>query len=163
MRIHYSEEFKEQALVKVLQRGDKTIQSIAEELNINTHTLKTWLKRKRQTNPTETMTTRRPKDWTREQRFEALLASAGLEGEALNSFCRERGLFSHHLEAWKQEFIKPEAAQNSVSSNQTLKPLQAELKQVKKELQRKEKALAEAAALLVLQKKCQAFWEEKES
>lgn len=162
MRQHYSEEFKDQALTKVLQRGDKTIQCIANELNINTHTLKTWLKRKRQTTPTETMPPRSPNDWTREQRFEALLASAGLEAEALHAFCRERGLFSHHLEAWKQDFIKSEDPPTEGGSKRPIKAIQAELKQVKKELQRKEKALAEAAALLVLQKKCQAFWEEKE-
>ena len=54
----------------------------------------------------------RPKDWTRAQRFEALVSSAGIEGEALNAFCREPGLFTHHLQAWKQDFIKPlEAAE----------------------------------------------------
>lgn len=113
MQTRYSEEFKEQALSKVLQRGDKSIQSIADELNISAFTLKGWLKRTRSNSPTKTMKQQRPKDWTREQRFEALLASAGLEGEALNAFCRERGLFTHHLQTWKQDFIKPlEAAPN---------------------------------------------------
>ena len=86
MQTRYSEEFKEQALSKVLQRGDKNIQSSADELNISVFTLKGWLKRTRSTSITESMKQQRPKDWTRQQRFEALLASAGLEGEALNAF-----------------------------------------------------------------------------
>jgi len=40
----YTEDYKEQALVKVYNRGDRTIQSIAEELNINLFTLKNWMK-----------------------------------------------------------------------------------------------------------------------
>ncbi len=72
MQTRYSEEFKEQALSKVLQRGDKSIQSIAEELNISVFTLKGWLKRTQSTSITKTMKQQRPKDWTRHQRFEAL-------------------------------------------------------------------------------------------
>jgi transposase-like protein len=164
MQTRYSEDFKEQALAKVLQRGDKTIQCVADELNINVLTLKGWLKSSRSTPTTETMNHQRPNDWTQEQRFEALMSSAGLEGETLNAFCRERGLFTHHLQTWKQDFIKPlEAAGQPGASRKAVKPLQEEILQLKKDLQRKEKALAEAAALLILQKKCQAFWEEKAS
>ena len=164
MQTRYSEEFKEQALSKVLQRGDKSIQSIADELNISVFTLKGWLKRTRSHSTTKTMKQQRPKDWTRKQRFETLVASAGLEDEALNAFCRERGLFTHHLQTWKQDFIKPlGAAESSHTSRKAAKLLQDEIGQLKKDLQRKEKALAEAAALLILQKKCQAFWEEKAS
>lgn len=164
MQTRYSEEFKEQALAKVLQRGDQTIQCIADELNINVFTLKGWLKSSRSTTTTETMNHQRPNDWTREQRFEALMSSAGLEGETLNAFCRERGLFTHHLQTWKRDFIKPlEATEQPGASRKAVKPLQDEILQLKKDLQRKEKALAEAAALLILQKKCQAFWEEKAS
>jgi hypothetical protein len=110
------------------------------------------------------MNHQRPKDWTREQRFEALVSSAGLEGETLNAFCRKRGLFTHHLQAWKQDFIQPlEVAEPRGASRKAMKPLQDEIVQLRKDLRRKEKALAEAAALLIRQKKYQAFREEKAS
>ncbi len=157
MAIRYSQEFKDQAIEKTLQRGDKTIQCIADELNINLFTLKEWL-RKSQPAMDSTSDSQRPADWTPKQRLEALMQSANLEGEPLNAFCRKQGIFPHHLEDWKQDFINSK----SNLSPTTDKALRAELKQVKKELNRKEKALAETAALLVLQKKCQAFWEEKE-
>lgn len=157
MAIRYSQEFKDQAIEKTLQRGDKTIQCIADELNINIFTLKEWL-RKPQPAMTPTSDPQRPADWTPKQRFEALMKSASLESGALNAFCREQGIFPHHLDTWKQDFINSK----STSSPTTDKSLRSELKQVKKELNRKERALAETAALLVLQKKCQAFWEEKE-
>lgn len=145
MAIRYSQEFKDQAIEKILRRGDKTIQCIADELNINLFTLKEWLRKSQPAMPPSSIP-QRAGDWTPKQRLEALMQSAGLEGERLNAFCRE------------QAFINS----NSSPSPTTDKSLRIELNQVKKELNRKEKALAEAAALLVLQKKCQAFWEEKE-
>jgi transposase-like protein len=88
------------------------------------------------------------------------MASHGLEEEDLNAFCRAQGIFSHHLEAWRQDFINSTHKSAQESSDKSLRD---ENKQLKKDLQRKEKALAETAALLVLQKKFQAFWEEKAS
>jgi len=160
MKSRYSQAFREQAIQKLLQRGDKTIQCIAEELNINVFTLKHWLRQYRPQIMLTNKTTKRPADWTPEERFQALMASHGLEDEDLNAFCRTQGIFSHHLEAWRQDFINSihKSAQES-----TDKSLREENKQLKKDLQRKEKALAETAALLVLQKKFQAFWEEKAS
>jgi len=156
MKLKYSQAFKEQALQKVLQRGDKTIQCIADELNINALTLKTWLKKERPEIMSTQQNAKRPLDWSPEERLQALLTSHGLEGEALSAFCRNQGLFSHHLATWKQDFIR--AKVNQTPSD---KHLRDEVQQLKQELHRKEKALAEAAALLILQKKFQAFWEEK--
>ena len=49
IKVRYSAGFKEQALVKAYNRGnDQTIQSVANELNINLTTLKTWMKQKEQ-------------------------------------------------------------------------------------------------------------------
>ena len=104
MAIRYSQKFKDQAIEKTLQRGDKTIQCIANDLNINLFTLKEWL-RKTQPAMASTSVPQRPADWTPQQRLEALMQSAGLEGEPLNAFCREQGIFPHHLDAWKQDFI----------------------------------------------------------
>ena len=161
MKSKYSPAFREQAIQKLLQRGDKTIQCIAEELNINVFTLRNWLKQYRPHTMSEHKSTKRPIDWTPEERLQALMASHGLKEEDLNAFCRAQGVFPHHLKAWRQAFINgthPVAPQAPSD-----KSLRDENKQLKKDLNRKEKALAEAAALLVLQKKFQAFWEEKAS
>jgi transposase-like protein len=160
MKPKYNEAFREQAVQKLLQRGDKTISCIAEELNINVFTLKNWLKQYRPHTMSEHKTTKRPIDWTPEERLQALMASHGMEEADLNAFCRTQGVFPHHLKAWRQAFINGTHPASQAPSDKSLRD---ENKQLKKELQRKEKALAEAAALLVLQKKFQAFWEEKAS
>lgn len=160
MKPKYNEAFREQAIQKLLQRGDKTISCIAEELNINVFTLKNWLKQYRPQTMSENKTTKRPLDWPPAERLQALMASHGLADETLNAFCRTQGIFPHHLKAWQQDFITGTQPSAQAPSDKSLRD---ENKQLKKDLQRKEKALAEAAALLVLQKKFQAFWEEKAS
>jgi len=163
MKLTYSESFIEQALVKVYSRGGRTIRSVAEELNINPYTVKHWMRNKEKAlrNLTQpTASERRPQDWRAEEQLLALQESHVLTGEALNAWCRERGIFSHHLNSWKAAFCSPQKTTAvGLPDNRELRGLRDENEQLKRELQRKEKALAEAAALLILQKKFRALWE----
>jgi len=102
---------------------------------------------------------KRPQDWTSEQRLQALLDTNALAPEALNAWCRERGIFAHQLQAWKAEFSAP--AKPPADAGE-LRKLKGELTNLQRELTRKDKALSEAAALLVLQKKYQALWEDED-
>ncbi len=101
---------------------------------------------------------KRPQDWSLTDRFQILMESHDLDEEALNAFCREKGIFRHHLEQWQTAFT----AVGAVDARSQLRELKDKNKALGRELNRKEKALAEAAALLVLQKKYQALWEEKD-
>lgn len=74
----------------------------------------------------------------------------------MHAWCREKGLFAHHLTSWRTAFC---ADSKVASGNRELRTLKDENDQLKRELVRKEKALAEAAALLILQKKFRALWE----
>lgn len=98
-----------------------------------------------------------------EEQLQALHETYGLTDEALNAWCRERGLFTHHLARWKAAFCSVQTnAKVAPPSKRELRDLKDENPQLKRELNRKEKALAEAAALLILQKKFQALWEDEE-
>ena len=163
MKLTYSESFIEQALVKVYSRGKRTIQSVAEELNINQYTVKHWMRNKEKALRNLTQPTapeKRPQDWRAEEQLLALQESHVLTGEALNAWCRERGIFAHHLANWKSGFCSAQkAATAGLTDNREWRGLKDENDQLKRELLRKEKALAEAAALLILQKKFRALWE----
>lgn len=166
MNLIYSSAFKEQALVKVYSRGERTIQSVADELNIKLHTLKIWMKRKmkqtREQSPND-VKEKRPQDWRVEEQLQALHETYGLTGEALNAWCRERGLFAHHLTSWKAAFCSVQTNTEAAPfTKREIRDLKDENHQLKRELNRKEKALAQAAALLILQKKFQALWEDEE-
>ena len=154
----YSEGFKEQALSRVFSRGDRTVQAVADELNISLHTLKNWMKKPvpERENP-KPPKAKRPQDWSPEERLRALHESYGLSGEALNAWCREHGLFAHHLAEWKAGFCTPSQRANGRDEASEVRALKAENQRLERELNRKDKALAEAAALLVLQKKYRAL------
>lgn len=158
MAIRYSEAFIEQALFKVYSRADRTVKSVAEELNVNYQTVKNWMKRKESVTTEVSTKERRPQDWTPEQRLLALQESHRFSGESLQTWCRENGLFAHHLTSWKTAFC---AGAKAASCSQEIRVLKDENKQFKREIVRKDHALAEAAALLILQKKFRALWEDE--
>jgi hypothetical protein len=90
-----------------------------------------------------------------------LQESHGLSGEALNARCREQGVFAHRLAEWKADFCRPAHRPDRREEAAELRALKAENQRLERELNRKEKALAEAAALWVLQKKYRALWGEE--
>lgn len=158
----YSVEFKEQALSKVFRRGSRTIGSVADELNMNIMTLKGWMKSTAaSTRGDGAGQAKRPEDWSLEERLLALQQSHGLDDEALNAWCRERGLFAHHLSQWRADFCAVGGTGTRRENVQAVRDLKHANVQLQRELNRKEKALAEAAALLVLQKKYRALFEDE--
>ena len=155
----YSAGFKEQALVKVYSCGNnQSIQSVADELNINLTTLKTWMKqREPDVNKPAPPKSKRPEDWSSEERLTALQRTYNLAGENLNTWCREQGIFIHQLEQWKTDFCSQGDSVDKREEARVLRTLKEENQSLERELLRKDKALAEAAALLVLQKKFRAL------
>jgi hypothetical protein len=140
---------------------------VAQELNINVATLKGWMrdksKREKLAPGNAAMSQpaqrdKRPQDWKPAEQLLALMQTHGLSEEQRNAWCRENGLFAHHLVAWQQAFSN---TASSSTDQQQLRGLKDENHLLKRELVRKEKALAEAAALLVLQKKFRAMWEDE--
>jgi transposase-like protein len=155
----YSKDFKEQALMKVFKRGnDQSIQDVANDLNICLQTLKTWMKKAKLDNaPGLPSKSKRPKDWSPEERLAALQLTYGFTGEELNAWCRGQGVFVHHLEQWKADFCRQSDTFENRTQATALQSLMADNHRLERELLRKDKALAEAAALLVLQKKFRAL------
>lgn len=162
MKSKYSDAFIEQCLVKVHTRGERSVRDVAGDLNISYVTLKNWVKRKSLDDVSASAAKeKRPQDWKRDEQLAALMETHGLGEEALQAWCREHGIFPHHLEQWRVGFVTQEAP-TPVPEARAVKALKNENDVLKAELRRKEKALAEAAALLVLQKKFRALWENEE-
>jgi transposase len=159
---HHSPEFKEQALLKTRQRGTRSILSIATELNMSPGTLKRWVldsgKATEQSHGTSLALDGPAAAWSPSQRLTALQESYALNGPALAGWCRERGVFEHQLAQWREDFCTP-IAPVSREATGAFGDLQRQHDQLQRELRRKEKALAEVAALLVLQKNFQALLE----
>lgn len=159
MNKHYTSEFREQALRKVFERGSRRIPSVAGDLNMNLGTLRGWMKEARQqarqgvVQPASV-----PADTdSSAARLALLMASAGLSSEALQAWCRERGIYAHQLESWKTAFVLGADASALKPLRHERDALKLERDNLQRQLIRKDKALAEAAALLVLSKKFQAL------
>jgi transposase-like protein len=150
----YSQAFRDQALQRACQRGERTLNEVAADLSLNVATLKSWMKQARKASASPQ---RLPTDRPLAERFELLVQSAALQGEALSAYCRERGLFVHQLQAWRREFTTPVALPDAELKSRC-DALTRERDALQREIVRKDKALAEAAALLVLSKKVQALW-----
>ena len=168
----YTEGFKIQAVEKAFNRAtDISLTEIAENLGISRSALSRWMSQS-QSNQLEAapdkdpqiskMKEKRPQDWTAEARLELIIECKGLSEEEISELCRTQGIFPHHIKEWKQQFINV-VAQSAESRKQvTVKTLRNEIKVLNKDLNRKNKALAETAALLVLQKKVNEIWGSSE-
>jgi len=155
----YVEGFREQALAKVLGRSEnQSVRSIAADLGMNMGTLRGWMKQTLRDQKGSTRKAIPSADWTPAQRLLALQESHGLEEEALNAWCRERGIFAHDLTQWHTDICESTGGAGKREESEELRQLRQTNQQLQRDLNRKEKALAEAAALLVLQKKYRALW-----
>ena len=147
-----SAEFKESVLKKLLSRGSKTLSEIAKETGVGISTLSSWaIDANRQKNG---------KIPDRAQRFQHLKAVTHLNETEVGVYCRQHGIYSMHLKEWENDFMKQDTSDQKYKvENIALRKKNADLE---RELRRKEKALAEAAALLILKKKVNALWGEDE-
>jgi transposase-like protein len=156
----YSPEFQSNIVKKILSSPHKTITSIAKEEQISKSAIYKWLKKHK--NDTMALDFTSLSDWTAGNKLLVLQESFNLKGDELNSYCRKKGIYIHNIDAWREDFMT--AKKDSLSDKQKLeiKALKKQNKLLSQELRRKEKALAEAAALLILKKKANQIWGEDE-
>ncbi|MBV8501369.1 MAG: hypothetical protein JO006_06610 [Paucibacter sp.] len=100
------------------------------------------------------------KVWTAAARLQAVIATAAMDEVTRNAWCRENGLYAHQLQQWKDSATQSLAApEESRASPSQTKADRRRIKELERELRRKESALAEAAALLILAKKTEAIFQ----
>jgi len=92
-----------------------------------------------------------------ERRFAIVLETATFTEVQLSEYCRIKGLYPEQIQQWKQACIDANNDQQK-NSNKADRGDKRRIKELEKELRRKEKALAETAALLVLRKKFNALY-----
>lgn len=97
--------------------------------------------------------------WTAAARLEAMITTAAMEEAARSAWCREHGVYPQQLQQWRQSATQALAEPEEVrASPQQTKHDRRRIKELERELRRKDKALAETAALLVLSKKMEAIF-----
>jgi len=102
--------------------------------------------------------------WSSANKFVVVLETATLNQAELAEYCRKKGLYAEQIAAWRSACMDANAnvkVQEKAFSIEAKKD-KKQINQLEKELRRKDKALAETAALLVLRKKANAIWGEDE-
>jgi len=160
----YSQELKDAVLIRMMPPNNETIKSISEELGISEQALYLWRQKARFEGSPTPGNGQISERWSSEDKFLVVLESFSMNQTELAEYCRKKGLYKEQIDAWRLVCLNA----NAKEVNQT-KRLSHELKEekkrtreVEKDLRKKEKALAEAAALLLLRKKAQAIWGDPE-
>jgi len=147
---------------------------LAGETGVAQSTLSKWLKAagtvapkmaRRDKQKTQPATSKRPQDLTAEEKLALVLEATAVPEAELGAFLRRKGVHEAQLAEWRQQVTQGAVAALRGPSKRDRKAANVEARRVRdleRELARKEKALAEAAALLVLKKKAHAIWGDED-
>jgi hypothetical protein len=101
--------------------------------------------------------------WRAGARLEAVIATAALNEAGKSAWCREHGVFPADLDKWRASCTTALADPEDVrASPQATRADRKRIKELERDLLRKDRALAETAALLVLSKKVAAIFNRGE-
>ena len=151
----YGRQFKERVVARLLPPESSPVAEVSNKVGIGVATLERW-----RAEGLAGAADDRPARWTAAARLEAVIATAALDETARSAWCREHGVFPTALDAWKRDAIA--GLGEPAGEHPAAKQEQRRVKELERELRRKDKALAETAALLVLSKKLQAIFHQGE-
>lgn len=167
MQKRYSEKFKARMISRLVGPNRISAKQLSREVGVGQPTLSLWLRQaggkvsdvKNEKRDREA-SQRRPEDWTPQEKLKAVMEAEALDDVDLGSWLRRKGIKEEHLRHWQETLIERAADVFAPKEPRVNAESRKRLKELERELQRKDKALAETAALLVLQGKMQALWAE---
>jgi len=171
----YPDMFKQAMIQKMSGPDPISATTLSKQVNVPQSTLSKWLRMAgvgpsygfpnnahEYTKMSKIKDPKRPNDWSAEDKLKVVMAAASLDDQQLGAFLRNKGLHQTHLQQWRSQMLN--GLQNETAKNSS-RQTTAEAKRIRaleKELRRKDKALAETAALLVLKKKVQEIWGDED-
>lgn len=152
----YGQSFKDRAVARLLPPESATLELVSKEIGVASGTLQRW-REEVQSMPA------RGRAWTAPSRLQAVITTAALSETDKSAWCREQGLYPAELEQWCASATTALAEpQDARASPQATRQDRKRIKELERELLRKDRALAETAALLVLSKKVAAIYNRGE-
>ena len=149
-------DYKDRVVARLLPPESAPVERVSSEVGVSAATLERWL-----AEALEAASGAPPRrGGTGAARLQAVIATAALDETAKSAWCREQGVYLQELAQWSASALgalaEPKAAPSAASNAADRR----RVKQLERELRRKDRALAEAAALLVLSKKLSAIFHE---
>lgn len=156
----YSEERRHAVLAKLGPPYNQSVREVAEEEGISEATVYNWRKQARERGELYPDAGSDAQGWSARDKFAAVIETAAMNESERSEYCRRRGLYPEQLAAWRRacEQANDWAEERSASQVKTDREQRRRMRELERDLSRKEKALAETAALLVLSKKARAIW-----
>lgn len=146
----FSEAFKNKMVQRLTGKDAISARQLGKEIGVPQTTLSHWLERARSL--PRVAPSKKSKTWSVAEKIQVLAEAADLTGEQLSALLERRGLRLAELEQWRLALDEEGSSSKAITNR---------IRGLERELARKEKALAEAAALLILKKKLHdAFGDE---
>ncbi len=159
----YSHRFRMKMIHRLTGPERISAVALAAEVGVPQPTLSRWLRAAatvssmaKSTNDEAAQPVKRPQDWTPEERLRVVIEASGLGDERLGALLRREGLHEAVVTEWRRAALG--ALGDAPKRPRKRDPQSSVIRKLEAELRRKDKALAETAALLVLQGKAEALW-----
>lgn len=144
--------FKQKMVARLIGRHPTSACRLAKETGVSQDALSRW-RREAANVVGMAPSPRQRRTWTLEHKIEILAAVSKLEGEALLAYLQREGVTPAEIDRWRRAL--DEDGDSATMATKQIKSLE-------RELARKDKALAEAAALLILKKKLEDYYSADE-
>ena len=161
----YSNSFKDAIINRILSPDSKSIRSVAAENDVPIATVLNWLNKKEI--PMEQYEKKldvcsEAIEESLQLKFKIILEVASMTDDELSAYCRQKGIYPEDIDIWKQEMMSNLDSRNKKILDKENSSLKIQIRELQAELKCKDKALAEASALLILKKKAKIIWADHE-
>ena len=153
----YSKEFKDSIIARMLPPNNEGVPQLARETGVPKDTLYSWRLKHRNASADAPARQVASGGLNSEEKFAVVIETASLNEVELSEYCRRKGLYPEQVQAWRKACMQANASATPQVDQTQARAQAKQVKQLEAEVRRKDKALAETAALLVLQKKVQAI------
>lgn len=157
----YNEAQKNAIIAKMLAPNNQSVSQLTTETGISKSCLYSWRADAINKGTSIPLKLHKPNQWSAENKLAVVIESAALNEAELSEYCRKKGLYPSQIKEWKASALS--AYNKAPSEHKVEKVIQNQddkkkIAALERALKRKEKALAETVALLVLSKKYEAIW-----
>jgi transposase len=159
--MRYSNGFRQSILKRILPPASQALHEVSQEIGISEQTIRNWMAKAKNGTLDQPDGEIAPGDRQASEKLRLVIESKSIEPDRMGEWLRGQGLHSEHIALWEQELTTIVADKDDALKHE-LQQTKKKLKETERELVRKDKALAELAALLVLKKKAAAIWGDDE-
>ncbi|GGX88806.1 hypothetical protein GCM10007160_15390 [Litchfieldella qijiaojingensis] len=152
-------------VAKLLPPHNLSASEVAEQEGISVATIYKWRKEAReQGRCLPDAGDGSAESWSSRDKFAAVVETAAMNAEEVTEYCRRRGLYPEQIQAWRRDCERATSLSQEERRREALdtKEQRKRIRELERELKRKEAALAETAALLTLRKKARAIWGDED-